>query len=514
MIEVSLEEAKKTLSGAAPPGGDGKTLISPQQNTIRSTTFELTEWNPWRSTGAPKFPVEILPDLIRNYVVERGAMTGSDVSAWAMSALLGVSAALDHRVTLRPKQHDQFYQIHPVLWCLLCGDPSTRKSAPIGDVEAMLMRLDRLDAKTRADRVSMLVADGKDKAEAEAELPPSRRRVIADVTTEKLCDILSHQDCGIGLFRDELSGWIGAMEKYGGRGVGAAQDRSVWLKAFASQPYMQDRKSETRNISMMSASILGAIQPARLQEMPQLESDGLLQRFLPVMMSPAGIERDDPIDPAARDRFGDVLAQLGRMAIPTTFCLSTDASRAYLDFARKMTEVSTLSDPSPDFGTFLGKQARTLGALSLLFHAVDVTEGKCRSYDDVQAETVEKAREIIEGFIIPHAWHFYAMMNRKALQDVQAIAGALVKLAGQGVKRISPTNLHHACRAVRGMSLQEVQRVLVPFDVNGWVVPEDWSPTNRHWSINPQLAGRFASELAEQARRAQWVIERITRNAR
>ena len=31
--------------------------------------------------------------------------------------------------------------------------------------------------------------------------------------------------------RDEISGWIGSMEKYGGKG-GGLSDRAFWLKAY------------------------------------------------------------------------------------------------------------------------------------------------------------------------------------------------------------------------------------------------------------------------------------------
>src|SRR5829696_7415846 len=64
-----------------------------------------------------------------------------------------------------------------------------------------------------------------------------RHRLLADTTSERLCSILTRQDCGAILIRDELAGWIGSMDKYGGGGRGAAQDRSIWLRAFDGGPY-------------------------------------------------------------------------------------------------------------------------------------------------------------------------------------------------------------------------------------------------------------------------------------
>ena len=386
-------------SGSTPNGNGTQT----DDAMAHPDEFELSDWNPWQNTGGASFPVEVLPDTVRDYVTARAMITGADVSAYTMAALTGISAALDHRTVLKPKQHDG-YHIHPVLWTMLCGDPSMRKSAPIDDVRAILSRLDRNALRARSDKVAAMVANGVEEKEAEKQTPHARRRVITDITTEKLCEVLSHQNTGIGLFRDELSGWIGAMDKYGGggRGVGSAQDRSVWISAHASQPYTQDRKTDTRVIEMLSCSILGSIQPTRLKEMPALESDGLLQRFTPVVMAPAKPDLDEPVDPQARDRFSDLLATLGRLEQATLFRLSPEGTRVYMKFSHAMTEAAILTDPSPHFGTFLGKLPRTLGVITLLLHAVDVVESLIDEKEDVPVETIQRAQRIIDKFIIPH----------------------------------------------------------------------------------------------------------------
>ena len=84
------------------------------------------------------------------------------------------------------------------------------------------------------------------------------------------------------------------MEKYGNQRASAA-DRAFYLQSFDGGPYTVDRlgRGEVR-IRNLSVSFIGGIQPARLAELHGLTSDGLLQRFIPVLVGPAKFPRDVP----------------------------------------------------------------------------------------------------------------------------------------------------------------------------------------------------------------------------
>ena len=49
--------------------------------------------------------------------------------------------------------------------------------------------------------------------ETAREPPPPPRFVCWDVTTEKLGEVLAHDDKGVLVKADELSGWLGSMER-------------------------------------------------------------------------------------------------------------------------------------------------------------------------------------------------------------------------------------------------------------------------------------------------------------
>ena len=66
-------------------------------------------------------------------------------------------------------------------------------------------RFDRQDANARAELVRRAIEAGDE--DAEKTVPPSRRRLVVDPTIEAVGEILSKQNCGTTLVRDELS-WL------------------------------------------------------------------------------------------------------------------------------------------------------------------------------------------------------------------------------------------------------------------------------------------------------------------
>jgi hypothetical protein len=180
-----------------------------------------------------------------------------------MATLAAASGALDHRFSLKMMQHGNWL-VSPRLWVLLVGDPSTKKTPAIN---AAINELDRIQAdelRKHKELRRQYLARGGDAGKFEQEYPSPTRYVIHDSTIEKLGIHLSQQDRGILLKKDEVTGWIGAMEKYAS-GRGSATDRAFWLQAYDGGFYSVDRvKRDDLIINRLSVSMIGGIQPARL----------------------------------------------------------------------------------------------------------------------------------------------------------------------------------------------------------------------------------------------------------
>jgi len=96
--------------------------------------------------------------------------------------------------------------------------------------------------------------------------------------------LLSAHHRGLLLHRDELNGWLGNMNKYGGQG-----DRAFWLETFDGRRYTVDRVKlggEPIVVPYNAVSVLGSIQPDKLAEVLEGADDGLTARFLWVWPDP------------------------------------------------------------------------------------------------------------------------------------------------------------------------------------------------------------------------------------
>ena len=194
----------------------------------------------------------------------------------------------------------------PVVWVCTVGLPSSGKSPGldairdlIGSIEAdsNTNHKDNLaawDTQKREAKIRLDVWESacktalKDKIGAMPPKPenteepprPTRKRIITnDPTVEKVARLALENPKGMMLFRDELAGWIGALDKYGGAGG----DRAFYLESYGGRAYAVDRMKDPEPIVVpsLTLSIMGGIQPDRLATLVLSgDDDGLAARFL------------------------------------------------------------------------------------------------------------------------------------------------------------------------------------------------------------------------------------------
>jgi hypothetical protein len=264
------------------------TEIGKLDETISSAYLKFTPpselFDPWAEFAVPEFPIEILPPIAQAFVRDQSVVIGCDPAAMAMAVLATFSGALSHRFALRMMRNGSWWE-NPRLWVLLVGDPSTKKTPEINAATRPLEEHQERISQQYHERLREWEADEEASKASKPKPPP--RYVIFDITVEQLGATLARSPKGLLVKRDEFAGWIGSMEKYASaRGAGA--DRGFWLKAYDGGAYSIDRVSRGETwIENLSVSLIGGIQPARLAEIHGLTSDGLLQRFLPVMLGPS-----------------------------------------------------------------------------------------------------------------------------------------------------------------------------------------------------------------------------------
>lgn len=335
--EVDRIAAAPKSQSRRPNGKNGKSDCGATTPTASDSVFD-----PWQSFIVPSFPLDVLPEDVQQFVLTQSRVIGCDPSALAMCVLANASAAIDHRTTLRMMKYGNWH-VSPRLWVLLVGEPSDKKTPAFSAATHHLVAVD--NARWKAWDAA---CEQERKLDPKADPPPKPARLwTADTTVEACGDILTRQDRGILIRRDEIAGWIGSMERYASKGGTGSADRAFWLQAFDGGPFIIDRiKRGSGRIENLSVSILGGIQPACLGELDGLTSDGLLQRFVPVLMRHPTEPIDEPIGEPweAHRRLIETLVN----ATPATVLLTDTARKGWTKCARAS---STSSRKEPAFRT-------------------------------------------------------------------------------------------------------------------------------------------------------------------
>src|SRR5262245_44539809 len=109
-----------------------------------------------------------------------------------------------------------------------------------------------------------------------------------DASTEELQRILAETPRGLLHVRDELAGWLGGFDRYGGRGA----DRAFALELWNGGAYVCDRvryHGTPVRIENASVAIVGCMVPDRLRQVLADADDGLAARLIYVWPDPAPI---------------------------------------------------------------------------------------------------------------------------------------------------------------------------------------------------------------------------------
>jgi hypothetical protein len=200
------------------------------------------------------------------------------------------------------------------LWFALIGLPSTGKTPALQPMVKASRALERSaepawsealasyerDAeaaravdKTWRESVRAAANDGKAPPDRPAGAddpvrPPLPRIITMDTSTEELQRLLAENPRGLLHVRDELAGWLGAFDRYGGNGT----DRAFYLECWNGDSYVCDRvryHDAPVRIEHAALPIIGGMVPDRLREALADADDGLPERFIFVWPDPAPI---------------------------------------------------------------------------------------------------------------------------------------------------------------------------------------------------------------------------------
>ena len=397
---------------------------------------------------APRFPVNLLGkggDWVKAVAENKCA----PVDYVALGLLVGTAGAICAKRRVSPWSG---WDEPSILWGALVGPPSFNKSPAIDDLRNGITALEREQnvdweqrlrehetEKIKAETArSMWEKQAKERVEAGKDAPimpstaiapdePTKRRIyIVDATTEKVARLLSENPGGLICFRDEMSGLLGSFDKYGGSG----NDRSFWIEAYGARAHRYDRvslKGESIDIPFCAVSLIGALQPDRLNSMLLSgDDDGLAARVLYAWPDPVRPKRprdknnaDNALLLTALRRLSDLKFNEGDggAILAKTIPLEPEAADAFQPWWER-TQWDAKLDVSGRVAGAIGKLDGIVLRLAMVLEYLSWSWGGSNSEEPEQITigSVNSAIQIIEEWVKPNLARVF---NEAALPKVQ-----------------------------------------------------------------------------------------------
>jgi len=494
----------------------------------------------WEEQHAPQdLPPGILPAYVEKFARDRALRIGVDPGAMAAATVTALSSLIPAGIKIHLRQHSDEWNISCILWTAIVGDPGTAKSPAVKAAMAFPKSIERQWREQYAlekqafDETLPPVSDRKRRGRKQHRVEPNapqesetsssaiepdfeqisqpslrepllRRKITNDATTEALAGLLAKNSTSAPIlyFSEELTGLLGGLDAYRAR---AGKDRPFFLEAKEGDTYTVDRKgAESLSVLHNAIAILGTIQEDKLGRIASgLTDDGLLQRFSLVKIHRTGHGSDIPADRILDQSIPRVASALADLEI-VDYRLSIDAGaelEKIQEFASR--ECERVDLPS-SLKQWLNKTPNEFGRYALAFHLIDWAASVSPLLGDppaglIPADTAERARRYIQGFLYGHALYAYrTLMTRTPdVEDARWIAGYILARASPHV------TAREIGRAYRQLSNDagrvRLQAAMGTLSLQGWV-EQQGAGARLKWIVNPRVHdGRFRA-LADQER--------------
>lgn len=272
-----------------------------------------------------RFPVDALPEVVRQFVVQAADAIGCDRSFIGLPMLGCLARAIGNNRVIRLKST---WCEPAIVWLAIVGKSGSHKSPAIKTTMATLQRKQaeaieqhKAALEHYAEEVAQYERDyGQWKRSKTTDPPPwepkapvCQRFIVGDITIEALADRLDGQFDGVLLVRDELAGWVNGIAEYKG---GKGSDTGHWLATWSGEPMTVDRKTGAKkmlHVPRAAVSIIGGIQPGILRQAIGREhmQDGLCARLLLAMPETKPVSwTDDVVGPSTYKAMDDLLERM------------------------------------------------------------------------------------------------------------------------------------------------------------------------------------------------------------
>ena len=462
----------------------------------------------------PAWPAKTLPDVIERHATQVAGYLGANPDAGRFAFLVALANCVPAGINYDVHGNGRF-MVHAGLYAALVGDPGSAKT-PL--VNAALKPLQDIEARWAADHGAKMAAHAALGKAAPDAAPSRRRKTINNATLEAVAKILHENPDGVFVTPDELTGWLGSIDRYQSGGRGGSAESAFWLSAAEAKPYSFDRVTGGRSFLIPRAhvGILGGIQPAVLGKIiGELGGDGLIQRFVFGLLDQSREPDRAGLDGPAAGVYRDAVEALLMLDTGEGMVLKASPGAAEVNFAAERWKRQRCDDATVPlvlkgfYAKVPGLHGRLTLALAMADWAVAQAELDGGGFfgldvplpDTVNEATALRAWRLLEGYLAPCATNVLTALGGAAetRHDARVLASWLLRRPEGQRELFTAREIYTAVRKFRG----KAGRALL-IDATAELEALDWltfdtaaaNQKTLQWRMNPQVYdGRFDRHL-------------------
>jgi putative DNA primase/helicase len=445
-------------------------IIDIPESMVELLEFLVDNVEPWADAEDIEFDLEavepysdaLLPAPFSDYVADEARRMRCPPDFVAVALVSAVGSVIGTGCGVRPKQRDNWTEV-PNLWGGVVGGPGTLKSPgtsagtyPVGwlETDAADEHQEALAAfnrrKVERDFELKAVKAKKQPSEedmqravnltlAEEEEPTRRRYRTNDATVEVIGELARANPRGLLVIRDELMGLLANCEKQGHEG-----DRAFFIEGWnGKDKFLVDRIGRGHvEVPRLCLSVFGGIQPGKLQDYMQgtlagYDNDGLIQRFQLLVYpdSQAWEYVDEQPNREVQERVVSIFRTLANTDFTAMGAVSDDvagipyfrfslsAQKAFIEWLTKLQARISKQD-NHVLAEHLSKYKKLIPALALIFHLIDIANGKKSSNKGISLDALKRAIKW-DVYLESHAYRIYSMASDPIKNAVTALAAKI-----------------------------------------------------------------------------------------
>lgn len=206
------------------------------------------------------FPIDIFPKDIQTYLLECNSKLDSSIEYMGCSLIWLISVCVGNTIEMEVKKG---WVENLSVWISVVGKAGLGKTPSISNVIFPLIKINAKEIKKfikENEKYEYYInLSKKEKDEHSEVFKPIKTQFIAnDITLEALVDLHQESDNAVGVFKDELAGWLKDMNRYR-----EGSDLEFWLSTWSGKSVNLNRLTRKGSfVEKPFIPVLGGIQPS------------------------------------------------------------------------------------------------------------------------------------------------------------------------------------------------------------------------------------------------------------